>query len=230
MLHETDTRMKSSWTISSGSSSKLRATTGAVGANILSDAHHPDSLESSNHPSVQQMRSVMAGLLTALRVAIDDDRNSPEERLRRASAILQGAGEQRRPARLCVRGGLAPWQARRVASYIDTNLGGCITLESLAGIARLSRAHFSRAFRATFGDRPIVYIIRRRIERAQEMMLSTNASLSQITHDCGFVDQAYLCKLFRRYVGESPGTWRRARFNGTGSDSSSCHSSPTFES
>jgi len=188
----------------------------ALASNVLSGAHHPDSLESSSHlpSSVQQVRSVMAGLLTALRGAINDERGSPEERLRRVSAILQAVEERRQQARLHVRGGLAPWQVHKVASYIETNLGSPIRTESLASVARLSRSHFSRAFRNSFGDSPIEYIIRRRIERAQELMLSTNASLSQIAHDCGFADQAYLCRLFRRFVGESPGTWRRTRVNG----------------
>jgi len=190
----------------------------SLASNVLSDAHHPDSLQSSSHlqSSVQQVRSVTAGLLTALRGAINDERGSPEERLRRASAILQAVEERQQQARLYVRGGLAPWQVHKLASYIETNLGSPIRTESLARIVRLSRSYFSRAFRNSFGDSPIEYIIRRRVERAQELMLSTDTSLSQIAHDCGFVDQAYLCRLFRRFVGESPGTWRRTRVNGAG--------------
>jgi AraC family transcriptional regulator len=192
---------------------------GPPASNVWPDAHQPDSLESSSHPqsSVQQVRSVMAGLLTSLRVAINDERGSPEECLRRALAILQAVEERRQQSRLYVRGGLAPWQVHKVASYIETNLCSPIRIETLANIARLSRAHFSRSFRKNFRDSPIKYIIRRRIERAQELMLSTNASLSQITHDCGFGDQAYLCRLFRRFVGESPGTWRRAHVDAAGS-------------
>jgi AraC family transcriptional regulator len=229
MLHESDTRMKSSWTMSG--SEPYRSEAGSVSTRMYltpqlratTDAVHPvGSTESSSRP-------VLAGLLAALRLAIDDDRDSPEERLRRASAIL-GAVEEGRQSRGCVRGGLAPWQARKVASHIDTNLGSPITIESLARIARLSGAHFSRAFRTSFGDPPVAYIIRRRVERAQDLMLSTDASLSQITHDCGFVDQAYLCKLFRRFVGESPGAWRRARFNGAGSSSPGCDNPATLGS
>jgi len=225
MLHESEPRMKSSWTMSG--SEPYRSEAGSVSTRMYltsqlrasTDAINPvGSTESSSRP-----------VLAALRLAIDDERDSPEERLRRASAILR-AVEERRQSRLCVRGGLAPWQARKVASYIDTNLGSPLTIESLARIARLSRAHFSRAFRTSFGDPPVAYIIKRRIERAQELMLSTDASLSQITHDCGFVDQAYLCKLFRRFVGESPGTWRRARFNGAGSSSPGCNNPATLES
>jgi AraC-like DNA-binding protein len=47
--------------------------------------------------------------------------------------------------------------------------------------------------------------------RAQGLMLATGASLSQIAADCGLADQAHFTKLFRRFVGDSPGAWRRAR-------------------
>jgi AraC family transcriptional regulator len=45
-------------------------------------------------------------------------------------------------------------------------------------------------------------------------MLTTNASLGQIAADCGLADQAHFNKLFRKFAGESPGAWRRARVNG----------------
>jgi AraC family transcriptional regulator len=184
-----------------------------LAANSLRLEHPPVSAEPSSHPqfSLQQVRSVMAELFTALRSAFNDERGSPEERLRRASAILQASEEPRLDARTYVRGGLAPWQVRKVTSFIETNLDSPIRSTNLASIARLTPCHFSRAFRNSFGDSPIEYVIRRRIERAQGLMLSTDASLSQIALDCGFADQAYLCRLFRRIVGESPGTWRRAR-------------------
>jgi AraC family transcriptional regulator len=53
--------------------------------------------------------------------------------------------------------------------------------------------------------------MRRRIERAQGVMLRTSSSLAQIAAECGLADQAHLNKSFRRFVGESPGAWRRAR-------------------
>ena len=109
------------------------------------------------------------------------------------------------------RGGLAPWQIRRVTTHIEMNLDGAITTKDLATLARLSSYHFCRAFRHSFGDSPHGFVMRRRVERAQGLMLTTNASLGQIAADCGLTDQAHFNKLFRRFVGESPGVWRRAR-------------------
>jgi AraC family transcriptional regulator len=172
-----------------------------------------DSSEPSIQISIRHVRSSIGDLLTALRSTFDDERGSAEERLRRASAILQAVEDPRPQASMQVRGGLAPWQARKVAAFIETNLDSPIRSVNLARIVRLTPCHFSRAFRNSFGDSPIEYVMQRRIERAQRLMLSTDSSLSEIALDCGFADQAYLCRLFRRMVGESPGSWRRAHIN-----------------
>jgi AraC family transcriptional regulator len=113
-----------------------------------------------------------------------------------------------------IRGGLAPWQIRKLTTYVEDNLDRTITTRCLAEIARLSAFHFCRAFRDSFGDSPHGYVIRRRMERAQGLMLTTSASLGQIAADCGLADQAHFNKLFRKFAGESPGAWRRARVAG----------------
>ena len=187
----------------------------ALASKFLRREHHTDSSEPTSHPqfSVQQAPSVMIELFATLRSAFNDERVTPEERLRRASAILQAVEEPRPHADGHARGGLAPWQVRKVTSFIETNLDVPIRSANLASMVRLTCSHFSRAFRNSFGHSPIEYVIRRRIDRAQALMLSTDASLGEIALDCGFVDQAYLCRLFRRIVGETPGTWRRTRVN-----------------
>jgi len=111
------------------------------------------------------------------------------------------------------RQGLAPWQVRRVLAHIDANLGKAIRNKDLADIARRSEFHFNVAFRNSVGHSPHEYIIRRRMERAQGLMLSTDAPLSQIAFECGLADQAHFTRLFRRVVGETPAAWRRARAN-----------------
>jgi AraC-like DNA-binding protein len=109
------------------------------------------------------------------------------------------------------RGGLAPWQTRRVSLHIEANLNKKISTKGLAALVSLSSFHFCRAFRDSFGDSPHRYLMRRRIERAQGLMLGTNASLTEIAAECGLADQAHLNRLFASLVGESPGAWRRVR-------------------
>ena len=109
--------------------------------------------------------------------------------------------------------GLAPWQVRRVLAHIDANLDTQIRNKDLAAVARLSVFHFNVVFRNSVGEPPHGYIIRRRMERAQGLMLNTEKPLSEIAIECGLADQPHLTRLFRRMVGESPAAWRRARFD-----------------
>jgi AraC family transcriptional regulator len=108
-------------------------------------------------------------------------------------------------------GGLAPWQARTVTRHIRDNVDMNISLETLAGLANLSCSQFRRAFKTSFGDAPHAYIMRQRILRAQELMLSTREPLSELALSCGFADQSHFTRLFVRLVGETPNNWRRSR-------------------
>lgn len=158
-----------------------------------------------------KIRSAMAELCSAIRSALDDERGTAEESLRRAAEILAELGETQATIARQVRGGLSPWQIRKVTSHIEAHLDRPIRNEDLAAIVRLNPSHFGRAFRNSFGEPPHEYVIRRRVERAQGLMLSTDASLSEIALDCGLSDQSHLTRLFRRIAGESPRAWRRAR-------------------
>jgi AraC-like DNA-binding protein len=161
--------------------------------------------------SPRQLRSVIAELVTALSSTLNDERDSAKECLSRVAAVLQSPEDPEKRARDRMKGGLAPWQIRKVTSHIETNLDKSIKSGDLAALLDLNPCHFSRAFRNTFGNSPLEYVIRRRMERAQGLMLSTDAPLSQIALECGLADQAHFSRLFRRTVGESPRAWRRAR-------------------
>nr|WP_232478812.1 AraC family transcriptional regulator [Roseomonas rosulenta] len=111
---------------------------------------------------------------------------------------------------------LASWQARRVAAHIDSHMAGPITVAQLAGIARLSPAHFSRAFRGSFGMSPGSFIQHRRVEAAKRMLRETSTPLAEIAYVCGLCDQAHLSRVFKRAEGTSPMRWRRAHSAGLG--------------
>ena len=110
-----------------------------------------------------------------------------------------------------VRVGLSPWQIRKVTSHVEAHLGRPIRNDDLASLERLNPSHIGRAFRNSFGEKPHEYVIRRRVERALGLLLSTDAPISEIALDCGLADQSHLSRLFRRIAGESPRAWRRAR-------------------
>nr|WP_272210270.1 AraC family transcriptional regulator [Marinicella sp. W31]MDC2876134.1 AraC family transcriptional regulator [Marinicella sp. W31] len=104
---------------------------------------------------------------------------------------------------------MTTWQRRRVVSYVEENLSRSIRIEEMASLARLSKSHFSRAFRESFGDSPYNYVLVQRVARAKELMIATRAPLSEIALDCGMCDQAHFCRVFKHAVGTSPDRWRR---------------------
>jgi AraC family transcriptional regulator len=106
---------------------------------------------------------------------------------------------------------LLAWQARKVLDYIDRHITSRVFVADLCALVLRSEAHFSRSFRGTFGYSPHAFVVRRRVELAANYMLHTNMSLSDIALECGFVDQAHLCKHFRVVIGETPAAWRRTK-------------------
>ena len=109
-------------------------------------------------------------------------------------------------------GSLAAWQARRVRVYIEANLMQSLDISALAQVVNLSPSHFSRAFKRTLDMTVHRYVMQRRVERAQHLMLTTSEALSGIALSCGMSDQSHLSRWFRRVVGETPAAWRRARY------------------
>jgi AraC-like DNA-binding protein len=185
------------------------ASSGAPGSD---DAMPSAESATSDHGlSVPRLGALVKELCIAVRSALDNERGTAEDSLRRASQILEEIDGPTPPARQRASGGLAPWQIRKVTNYVEAHLGRTIRNEDLAALARLNPSHFGRAFRNSFGEPPHEYLIRRRVERAQGLMLSSDASLSDIALGCGLADQSHLTRLFRRIVGESPRAWRRAR-------------------
>jgi AraC-like DNA-binding protein len=107
------------------------------------------------------------------------------------------------------RRGLAPWQERRAKDLIDSRLGSDLSLHELALECGLSIAHFSRAFRQSVGVPPHKWLMRRRVDAAQQFLANTETSLAQIAADCGFADQAHFTNVFTGMIGAPPGAFRR---------------------
>jgi AraC family transcriptional regulator len=155
----------------------------------------------------------LATLLDSARQKLDGDQEAAKALLTRATSLLRVAIDRRAAGGEAEKsgGGLAGWQARRLAVFIDARLDKPIRLNELSEVSRLSTAYFCRAFKRTFGETPHSYIVRRRLDKAETLMLTSDLPLSHIAVRCGFTDQAHLCKLFRQQYAQSPAAWRRQR-------------------
>jgi AraC-like DNA-binding protein len=108
-----------------------------------------------------------------------------------------------------IKGGLAPWQLRRVEAMINDRPGEDVSLAELANAANLSKAHFARAFRRSTGMPPHKYHLNTRIEHSKRLLRSGDMSLAQIGMACGFAAQSQFIRAFNRVIGVTPGVWRR---------------------
>src|SRR3981189_2892284 len=162
----------------------------------------------------QQFHLVANSLAQLLETATRErarDREAAKASLATASHILQAEIERCSGANGTARGGLAAWQILRVRSYIDTNLHRTIHIRDLSAVARRSPAHFSRKFKLAVGESPHAFVVRRRLERACHLMMTSAEPLSEIALSVGFSDQAHLCRLFRQPLCQRPAHSRRAR-------------------
>ena len=95
-----------------------------------------------------------------------------------------------------------------VQEYIHAHMSEPILLADLARVAKLHPTYFSDRFQQLVGVRPLEYLIRRRIERAQYLLLASPVSVKQVASEVGIADAAYFSRIFTRYCGIPPSAYR----------------------
>jgi AraC family transcriptional regulator len=115
------------------------------------------------------------------------------------------------------RGGLPPYARRRVHDYIAAHLDQKITNDALAQIAGISTYHFCTVFKQTDGMSLHRYVLQCRVQRTQQLLTSTEMSLTEIADAVGFFDLSHCINRFREIVGVTPGDYRRCSQPGSSS-------------
>ena len=93
---------------------------------------------------------------------------------------------------------------RRARDLADREFAQPLDLDRLAQVAGLSKYHFLRLFKATYGITPAAYVSERRIERAQDLLRATNLTVTEVCHAVGFTSLGSFSSRFRELVGVSP--------------------------
>jgi AraC family transcriptional regulator len=107
------------------------------------------------------------------------------------------------------RGGLGCARVRRIKEFVDAKMEDELTLCEMAQSVELSTAHFARMFRKSTGETPHQFVMRHRIERAKEMLRTSNARVLDVAVACGFKTQGHFARVFRRMCGVGPTEYRQ---------------------
>ena len=96
----------------------------------------------------------------------------------------------------------------RARDAMDRAYAEPLDVRAVAAVAHVSEAHFSRCFRAVFGETPHRYLQRRRVERSMFLLRETDRRVTDICFDVGFTSLGTFSRTFREIVGESPSGYR----------------------
>lgn len=100
---------------------------------------------------------------------------------------------------------------QKTVTHISHHLSEELSLDELASMACMSKDHFIRMFRQATGQTPTAYIISRRMEKAELLLVTTNMPIKQLAVEVGYRDSSYFNRLFHKYVGLSPVLYRKER-------------------
>ena len=96
----------------------------------------------------------------------------------------------------------------RARDAMDRAYAEPLDVRTVAAVAHISEAHFSRSFRAAFGETPHRYLQRRRVERSMFLLRETDRSITDICFDVGFMSLGTFSRTFREIIGETPSSYR----------------------
>ena len=95
-------------------------------------------------------------------------------------------------------------------SFLQSNYGRQITLNEVAGLVGLSPNYFSSIFKKELGTSFLEYLNRYRIEKSMELLQNTALKTYEIAFRCGFSDEGYYGKTFKKYTGKTPNEYKKS--------------------
>ena len=105
---------------------------------------------------------------------------------------------------------------KRIAQAMDyarSNISSHISMEQLSSVACMSKDHFIRMFKKETGQTPNAWLISKKMERAELLLVTTIQPVKQIAFSLGYEDMAYFNRLFRQHVGMPPQQYRLSATN-----------------
>ena len=97
---------------------------------------------------------------------------------------------------------------KMILEYFDNNYMNIISLDDMSRNMYLSSVYISKVFKEKTGESPINYLINLRLEKAKDLLISTESQVKSIAESVGYKDAYYFSKLFKKYYGHSPCKFR----------------------
>ncbi|MDD6891502.1 MAG: AraC family transcriptional regulator [Bacteroidales bacterium] len=110
------------------------------------------------------------------------------------------------------RADVADSRIRQVLVHIRRHIGESLDLDELAELACMSKDHFIRTFKKEVGETPNVFLVNRKMEEAELLLVTTDCSVKQVALRLGYEDGSYFNKLFKKYAGMTPQQYREAHW------------------
>lgn len=98
---------------------------------------------------------------------------------------------------------------KRVLEYIHANIGSQLNVEELSDLANVTKPYFIKLFKNEFDTSPVQYINRKKVERAQLLLFTTNKTVKEVAYTLGFSDQNYFIRMFRKIAHVTPQEYRK---------------------
>ena len=175
---------------------------------LLSDLCRPCVSLSGGAAWEREAAAAVDGAWRACRSEEEGFEFQVREHLSRLIFLLarSGPGAEASPTRQALRDGE---RAKRMLRYIQEHYREELTLAQIAASANLSKNECLRCFRRMTGSTPVQYVKQMRVQRAAELLASTDRMISDIGQDCGFQEMSYFARTFREIMGCVPGAYRR---------------------
>lgn len=124
-------------------------------------------------------------------------------------------GSRQRPAEAIPTADCSAYRVHNVINSIQRNPGADHSLEDLAARAGLTSSHFCRVFKKATGESPHQFVMRVRLERAQQLLVQTDLGLGELSDTLGFASQSHFTRIFRQATGRTPSAYRRNKGSAT---------------
>lgn len=101
---------------------------------------------------------------------------------------------------------------RKIISYITRNLSKSLDIDLLADMACMSKVHFFRTFKEQTGETPNTFYIKKKLEKAELLLVASDLSVKTIASRLGYDDYSYFIRIFKKYSGLTPQQYREQKF------------------